>query len=129
MKKHKHMKTKIALLGLLLASASVSAHAGVSVTWPPYDHFSEQNAKVHSEVAAWHKTCDGKAVSTDPEHDACYMKRFKVSGDLGVYLAAINDAGCTEYLRSEIKWALHELEYLGRTDSACADKTGKQVKE
>ena len=47
----------------------------------------QQSAKLADEVAAWNKQC-GEKPSYD---DACMKKRYKISGELGQFVALVND--------------------------------------
>ena len=47
----------------------------------------QQSAKLASEVAAWNKQC-GQKPSYD---DACMKKRYKISGELGEFVALVNN--------------------------------------
>ena len=47
----------------------------------------QQSAKLADEVAAWNKQCGEK-----PSYDeACMKRRYKISGELGQFVALIND--------------------------------------
>ena len=47
----------------------------------------QQSAKLADEVAAWNKQCGNK-----PSYDdACMKKRYKISGELGQFVALVND--------------------------------------
>jgi hypothetical protein len=47
----------------------------------------QQSAKLADEVAAWNKQCGDK-----PSYDdACMKKRYKISGELGQFVALVND--------------------------------------
>jgi hypothetical protein len=47
----------------------------------------QQSAKLADKVAAWNKQCGDK-----PSYDdACMKKRYKISGELGQFVALVND--------------------------------------
>ena len=47
----------------------------------------QQSAKLAGEVAAWNKQCGDKPFYDD----ACMKKRYKISGELGQFVALVND--------------------------------------
>jgi hypothetical protein len=47
----------------------------------------EQSAKLAAKVAAWNKQCGGKPTYDD----ACMKKRYALSGELGKFVALVND--------------------------------------
>jgi hypothetical protein len=44
----------------------------------------QESAKVANEVAAWNKQCGNKPI----DDEACVKKRYKISGDLGQFVAS-----------------------------------------
>jgi hypothetical protein len=56
----------------------------------------QQSAKLADEVAAWNKQCGGK-----PSYDdVCMKKRYAISGELGQFVALVNDE--LEFLRGPV---------------------------
>jgi hypothetical protein len=47
----------------------------------------QESAKLADKVAAWNKQCGGKP----SYNDACMKKRYALSGDLGKFVALVND--------------------------------------
>jgi hypothetical protein len=98
----------------------------------------QQSAKLASEVAAWNKEC-GQKTSYD---EACDKKRYQISGDLGKFVAMVNDelaglrdispsaspdfvkeaTGRRKIMELEVRNALHLIKCLGTPagDAQCA---------
>ena len=89
----------------------------------------QQSAKLADDVAAWNEQCADK-----PSYDAaCMKKRYKISGDLGQFVALVNDeldalrdvspnappdfikeaTGRRKVMELEVRNALHVIKCLG----------------
>ena len=96
----------------------------------------QQSAKLADEVAAWNKQCGDK-----PSYDdACMKKRYKISGELGEFVALVNDElsgsvspdasddflkeynGRRKIMEHEVRVALYDIKCLGRpaSDPQCS---------
>jgi hypothetical protein len=98
----------------------------------------QQSAKLADEVAAWNKQC-GEKRSYD---EACDKKRYEISGELGHFVAMVNDelavlrdisptaspdfvkeaTGRRKVMELEVRNALHVIKCLGApaNDAQCA---------
>jgi len=74
---------KRVLLLPILALALVSSLVALPLTVVIF----QQSAKLAKEVAAWNKQCGDKPYYDD----ACMKKRYKISGELGEFVALVND--------------------------------------
>ena len=96
----------------------------------------QQSAKLADKVAAWNKQCGNK-----PDYDeACMKKRHVLSGELGQFVALVNDElngsvsadasddfvkefnGRHKIMEHEVRVALHNIKCLGRpaSDPQCS---------
>ena len=61
----------------------------------------QKSAKLAKEVAAWNAQCENK-----PSYDdACLKKRYKISGELGEFVALVNDE--VDFIRGPISPDAH----------------------
>ena len=96
----------------------------------------QQSAELAKKVAAWNKQCGNK-----PSYDeACMKKRYALSGELGKFVAIVNDElsgtvspnasddfvkefnGRRKIMEHEVRVALYNLKCLGRpaSDPQCS---------
>ena len=96
----------------------------------------QQSAKLADKVAAWNKQCGDK-----PDYDeTCMKKRHALSGELGQFVALVNDElngsvsadasddfvkefnGRHKIMEHEVRVALHNIKCLGRpaSDPQCS---------
>src|SRR4029077_14129729 len=101
----------------------------------------QQSAKLADEVAAWNKQCGDK-----PSYEeACMKKRSKISGELGQFVALVNDdleglrdispnasdefvketSGRRKIMELEVRNALHIIKCLGvpASEPQCSDES------
>ena len=96
----------------------------------------QQSAELAKKVAAWNKQCGDK-----PSYDdVCMKKRYKISGELGEFVALVNDElsgsvspdasddfvkeynGRRKIMEHEVRVALYNIKCLGRpaSDPQCS---------
>ncbi len=96
----------------------------------------QESAKLADKVAAWNKQCGDK-----PSYDdVCMKKRYKISGELGEFVALVNDElsgsvspdasddfvkeynGRRKIMEHEVRVALYNIKCLGRpaSDPQCS---------
>ena len=96
----------------------------------------QQSAELADKVAAWNKQCSNK-----PSYDdACMKKRYQISGELGKFVALVNDElngsvsadasddfvkefnGRRKIMEHEVRVALYNIKCLGRpaSDPQCS---------
>jgi hypothetical protein len=71
------------LLPSILGAVLVSSLVALPLTAVIF----QQSAKLAKEVAAWNKQCGDKPYYDD----VCMKKRYKISGELGEFVALVND--------------------------------------
>jgi hypothetical protein len=128
------MKRFITILILTLS------FVGVLFALPLTALIFQQSAKLADEVAAWNKRC-GQKTAYD---EACDKKRYQISGDLGKFVAMVNDelrllqdispnasedfvreaTGRRKIMELEVRNALHVIKCLGTqaSDAQCAEE-------
>ncbi len=96
----------------------------------------QQSAELADKVAAWNKQCGNK-----PSYDdVCMKKRYEISGELGQFIALVNDElngsvsadasddfvkeynGRRKIMEHEVRLALYNIKCLGRpaSDPQCS---------
>jgi hypothetical protein len=90
----------------------------------------QESAKLHVQVEAFNKECGGdKSFVGDP----CMKRRYKLSGDLGQFVALVNDElsflsdgdswdARRNLMLFEVRDALYNIKCLGRSDKECTDE-------
>jgi len=122
---------KILLLTFILALILVSSLFALPLTVLIF----QQSAELANKVAAWNKQCGDK-----PDDEACTKKRYDLSGELGEFVALVNDElkgsvspdasadfvkefnGRRRIMEHEVRVALYNIKCLGRpaSDPQCS---------
>ena len=117
------------VLGFISALILISSLFAVPLTVLIF----QQSAKLADEVAAWNKQCGDNPSYDEANDEACMKKRHKISGELGQFVALVNDEldglreispdasddfvkevnGRRKIMELEIRNALHIIRCLG----------------